>query len=271
MNNTITTINPYNPAHYLAACGLFEIVSLCDRESTAYWQERDWLYDFIIASALNESRIVEIVRDVMTDLGRWDLSAATYADDVIEIAVRVSDHRVRLNFWWESIGKDGNPRIRAWRLSIRPPLPVILRGLIDRANQVPVSSCADIWSVNTEYVKTSQATLNINPDTTTAAGYSRNESKLPPPVWPYVELLAMVAMQRFFPPRCRPGRGIASTRGWEGDKNSATFTYHIWLTPLPVILARAAANIAPIGVPVVAMNARRDGFGESGRLMTAGA
>lgn len=73
-------------------------------------------------------------------------------------------------------------------------------------------------------------------------GYSPNDLGLPVSTYPFTELLAMIGIQSFFPPRIALPTSITSSRAWHeiGDDEDA-FEYELWTAPLPISLARIAS------------------------------
>jgi hypothetical protein len=78
------------------------------------------------------------------------------------------------------------------------------------------------------------------------AGFSSNDLGLPVETYPYAELLVTFGAGAFFPSRCGRAGDLASARGWRGRGESRVgFAYHLWQSPLPVLLARLVAS--PVG------------------------
>src|SRR5262249_55228311 len=120
-----------------------------------------------------------------------------------------------------------------------------------------VGQVGALSDVAARQVDLTHCAFGVNCDSTASPGYSRNDLSKPRPVWPALELLAAIGMQRFFPPRCSVSGRVGSTRGFTGERLRAIFTYYCWRQALPIMLARIAAYGALPQIDAIAYCAER--------------
>jgi len=247
-------VNPINPAQYLACCGVFEIVARFDSASVIRWETgaATWL---LIETMINEGDLVDCVIKTFTNWKNyWHERFFENTTEVtrVDVSFALSDelHRiVKLDWWYERLNADGsfNGNNSAWKMfsgnqSVRQ---VVDDRLIPSCrklhSEMQTVSLAELFNART-LIKGQG--FGFNPSSSRNAldvGYSPNDLHLDVATYPFVELLAMIGAQHFFPPRTRPSGGHESTRGFMRDKRKIYFQHCLWRENLPVVLARAYA------------------------------
>jgi CRISPR-associated protein Csb3 len=101
------------------------------------------------------------------------------------------------------------------------------------------------------------------------AGFSANDiPDYQAATYPFLELLAVIGAYNFFPARTKPSHGNESTRGWAREKGSQyAFQYALWMSALPISLARVAAARAALEdtSKIIPMKSFRSSTGQDGK------
>lgn len=247
-------INRANPAQYLACCGIFEIVARFDPSAVSRWETGTGAR-FLIETALDEVRLVECLVRTFTrwDEEHWRVRSVDGTDAVqcLEVTLALSDaerRRLKLDWWYETLEADGGIGARsAWKMYAG-------NQTMEKTVAAMVSACREIASARVSTAlaglltasKGMSGRFGFDPGSSRNAldvGYSPNDLNLEVATYPFVELLAMVAAQYFYPSRTRAGGGHESTRGFVRGRDSRKiyFQHCLWYENLPVVLARAYA------------------------------
>ena len=248
-------VNPINPAQYLACCGVFEIVARFDSAAVSRW-ETGAATRFFINTMLNETRLVDCLIETFTlwDEKHWKIEKIDGTDSVrrIDVTFVLPDTarcKLKLDWWYETLDTDGNIGGRsAWKMYAG-------NQTAEKTVATMVAACREIASGQTltafsELLSSSKGMtgrFGFDPGSSRNAldvGYSPNDLNLNVATYPFIELLAMIGAQHFFPSRTRPGGGHESTRGFtrhSSDKRKIYFQHCLWRENLPTVLARAYA------------------------------
>lgn len=246
-------INPTNPAQYLACCGIFEIVARFDPAAVSRW-ETDAATRFLIETMLDEAELVACFVKTFTesDGKQWKVKNIDGADAVqrIDVTFVLSDASrcdLKFDWWYETLDADGSIGGRsAWKMYAG-------NQTAEKTTATMVAACREIVSERTLTTLANLLTsgkgmsgrFGFDPGSSRNAldvGYSPNDLNLNVVTYPFVELLAMIGAQHFFPPRTRPGGGHESTRGFMRLKDKKIYFQHcLWHENLPIVLARAYA------------------------------
>jgi CRISPR-associated protein Csb3 len=268
-------VNPMNPVEYLACCGVFDILARFDGNAVSWW-EIEPQPRFLIESEIDEASLLACLKETLSDWGQWRSREGENRNDESLVAEDVEDNaeetdgdeeegvegislnpqfsmndtviRLNVDWWYETLTPEKQIKKKsAWKMYAgQQTAEKISRAMTDAAALLLKES-----SVNslTELVKLSTGMtgrFGFDPRSSRNAldaGYSANDLKLPIATCPFAELLTTIAAQYFFPQRNRQSGGITSSRGWIAND---VFQYALWMTPLPITLARMAA----IGVAV---------------------
>ncbi len=267
-------INARNPAQYLACCGIFEIVSRFDADAVSRW-ETEAMTRFVINTKLDEAALVALIvqsftnwKDYWCEHPKRDTVAEDRSENEqqaqdkkqyetrIDVTFKLKDfssQTLKMDWWYETLKTDGDVSGKsAWKMyagQLRPK----------KTAASMVSACAEIMSKQslTKLAELLNARIGMtgrfgfDPSSSRNAldvGYSPNDVKLPVATYPFIELLAMIGAQYFFPQRTRAGGGYTSTRGFVRRKKNRTdktqhfyFRHCMWHASLPIVLARGFA------------------------------
>lgn len=286
-------MNPLNPVEYLACCGLFEILTRFDPTATSWWeiesQPRFWL-----ESKIDEASLLICLTQTFSNWTQWQKGDQENQNDetlvfedeqesgeesdnegkevnegiLLSLQFSMNDKTITLNldWWYETLtSQKGIKEKSGWKMYA--------------GNQTAEKTSRDMTTTLAKLIKQNPITniayliklcggmtgrFGFDPRSSRNAldtGYSANDLKLPVATYPFVELLTMIGIQHFFPHRNRQSGGITSSRGWI-DKYS--FQYGLWITSLPIALARMAAIGVGINkdnvIPLLAKRANRDKY-----------
>ncbi|MGH7997531.1 MAG: type I-G CRISPR-associated helicase/endonuclease Cas3g [Opitutaceae bacterium] len=232
-------VNPANPGHYFACCGLFELASRltacgCATEpSVLAWFERDSIareWRFHLANTPSLAELLEkITAAEITALNPDDATASP-----LVIGVPFSIHLD----WWKTATRD-TVALKVWAGTMECPR-------IARSMQAAVkAACASAGFIHEKLLLESRITYDSNnPDNKVEpfyfdanrghnahsrdVGFAANDLKLETLAAPAVELLSLVGLQRATP---APVPDV-----------SRRFDYHPWMRPLPISLLATAVN-----------------------------
>ncbi|MDR1282315.1 MAG: type I-U CRISPR-associated helicase/endonuclease Cas3 [Opitutaceae bacterium] len=239
-------INPANPGHYFACCGLFELAAALVPEACA-WFAKDGSTFHIAAAGLSLKELLgKIVASEINALDPEDRPLTP-----LEIILTGDDARrctVRIDWWRHEGGAIGKLKTWAGQMSVRdiaddmrktlkpelghpsppPPPPLPLEDILF------LSSTAN--SSEPFYFDANRATNAKAQDVGFSVDKLRKGSvKITSPATPAVELLCLIGLQR-----ARPLLAV-NKRGKERE-----YDYHLWHSPLPLApLAAAVAGLLP--------------------------
>lgn len=244
-------INANNPAHYLACCGAFEILSRFDASALSRW-ETDPVTRFVMESSISEAEIVVAIVKTFSDWnGCWRVCRMDETEEAIRLdaAFCLTDGKrfiISFDWWYETLASNGKIDSKsAWKLYAgRPTALTITELMIETGKELAavksLTTIADLFAAH----KGLSRRFGFDPHSSRSAlnlGYSAYDIKLDVATYYFVELLAMVATQCFFPHRTRQGGGQESTRSFIRHNRKTYYRYNLWSEMLPVILARVVA------------------------------
>jgi CRISPR-associated protein Csb3 len=288
-------VNPYNPVEYLACCGLLEILARFDPDAVSWWeldaQPRCWL-----ETQIDETSLLRCLTQTLTDWNTWQASTNQTQEieeqngEVVEEPTDDADDAnageesnegilssptfylndrsatLRLDWWYETLTPQRRIKEKsAWKMYAgQQTAEKITRDMTAEAAKLLQQQRVDNTSALLKLSTGMTGRFGFDPRSSRNAldtGFSANDLNLPISTYPFAEMLAGIAAQHFFPQRTQQGGGITSARGWVEDD---AFLYGLWQTPLPIRLARLAANGAAIRqdnlVPLRAGRAKRDKY-----------
>ncbi|WP_038171088.1 type I-U CRISPR-associated helicase/endonuclease Cas3 [Verrucomicrobium sp. BvORR106] len=232
-NPTITLdVNPTNPGHYFACCGLLELAARLSPNSVGWFQQliATGGWRFHLANTTTIADLLEKV--VKAEINALDPDDATASALMVE-----APFNVRLD-WWKTADRN-TAALKVWAGTMEGPR-------IARAMQAAVKGgcfAADfdherlLFDSRIAYDPANLANKvepfyfdsNRGPNAHSRdVGFAANDLKLETLASPAVELLTLVGLQRAIP---APVPNI-----------QRNFDYHVWTHPLPVSLVSGAIN-----------------------------
>ena len=246
--------HPANPVDYLACCGLADILARMDRTALTHWHTTAPL-KFVMESTLTEANYLTTLLATLRDAERWKFVPVLETDEPSRIEVDfIPEGRPRftvpLDWWYETLSQAGEIAEKsAWKMYAgQQTVQKIVTDMLKEAASMPQpASIAELLAARAPMSgrfgfdpRSSRDALN--------AGFSSDDLGLPVDTYPFAELLVTFGAGAFFPSRCGRAGDLSSARGWRGrGEGRAGFAYHLWPSPLPVVLARLAAG--PVGFP----------------------
>lgn len=214
-------LDPRNPGHYFACCGLLELA-----ETMAPGAEACFRHD---------ARTFTISTDVRLPVRGLRLAARAQAEDNEALEPLIVEHgggRVYLD-WWLNETHAEKSRLKTWGGQQTPRR--VLEELLRLADADV--SFANLFSFGI-YTKTRLGVDARSAWEALDAGYSPNDLNQDAMTYPWVEVLAAVGLQGF-----RPSAEKSRERGqyW--------YRYTTWFSPLPLAPARAACAARWAGLP----------------------
>ncbi len=223
LSHTISIpLDPLNPGHYFACCGLFELASRLDSKTLAWFahENNQWCFKLANTPPLAEL-LAQITAAPITVLDSSDATASPVSVG--------SPFNLRLD-WWKTASR-ATSSLKVWAGTMEAPRIV-------RAMQKAVKSGDGeklLFAIRIAYdvvdgtkkVEPFYFDANRGPNSDSRdVGFSANDLSLETLASPAVELLTLIGLQRAIP---RP----------VGDR---LFDYHLWTAPLPISLIPAAVN-----------------------------
>jgi hypothetical protein len=253
---------PANPVDYLACCGLADLIARADSTSTTHWRMVAPLC-FVIETDLTEAFFLRMLLGAFRDASRWKFVPMHNSEepariDVHFIPVEGKAFTVPLDWWYETLTIAGGIADKsAWKMYAgQQTVKKITSDMLDAAARMEApTTLAELLTAKLPMSgrfgfdpRSSRDALN--------AGFSSNDLGQPVDTYPFAELLVTFGASGFFPSRNGRAGDLPSTRGWRGRGESAAgFIYHLWPSPLPVILARLAAGpVGARGAPALLAN-----------------
>ena len=236
-------VNPTNPGHYFACCGLFELAAritanVTTAEPALAWFEQDSAsrqWRFHLANTLP---LADLLKKITTaEIAA--LNSQDRAKSALEIRLSNGKTNLRLDWWRHEGGAIGKLKPWAGNTSVRD--------IADDMRQTMKSELATAAAAATEYILSSTSTANDGEpfyfDANRAVnaraqdvGFSvdklrKGGIRISTNAAPAVELLALIGLQRTRPPLA------VNEHGRERE-----YDYHFWREPLPVALLAATVN-----------------------------
>lgn len=245
---------PANPVDYLACCGLADILARMDRTALTHWRTTAPL-GFVMESNITEARYLATLLLTLRDSDRWTFVSVPETNEPSRIeAGFIPEGRppitLPLDWWYETLSQGGEIAEKsAWKMYAgQQTVQKIVTDMVKEA--ASLRQPASITALLTAHVPMS-GRFGFDPRSSRDAlnaGFSSNDLGLSVDTYPFAELLVMFGAGAFFPSRCGRAGDLSSARGWRGrSEGRAGFAYHLWPSPLPVMLARLAAG--PLGFP----------------------
>ena len=230
-------VDPANPGHYFACCGLFELAARLSPTALAWFaQDSDtckWRFHLAntppLAGLLEKITAAEITA----------LDSEDRAKSALEIRLPDGKTNLRLDWWRHEGGAIGKLKPWAGNTSVRD--------IADDMRRTMKSELATATAASTEYILSSTSTANDGEpfyfDANRAVnaraqdvGFSVDKMRkggirISTNAAPAVELLALIGLQRTRPPL------TVNERGRERE-----YDYHFWREPLPVALLAATVT-----------------------------
>ena len=258
-------VNPYNPAQYLACCGIFEITARFDPSAMGLWITQP-NPRFHIETQLTEVALLDCLITTLTDPQRWQRDKDVTCFEVT-FQLAVQNARLCLDCWYETLTQEKEIAEKsAWKMyagqqTVEGICEEMMSVAAECVRRFPPDSLTSLLQINHGMT----GRFGFDPRSSRNAldsGYSANDLKLRIATYPFTELLALIGAQHFFPARTKQSAGIDSSRGWITDER---FQYGLWMTLLPINLARAAAACAAIEneaqlAALSSVRARRDKY-----------
>lgn len=230
-------VNPSNPGHYLACCGLFELAARLSPSALAWFEQdsvtREWHFHLAntppLADLLEKITAAEIIA----------LHSDDRAKSALEIRLPNTKTHLHLDWWRHEGGAIGKLKPWAGNTSVRD--------IADDMRQALKNELVANAAASAEFILSSMSTANNGEpfyfDANRAVnaraqdvGFSADKLRkggirISTNTAPAVELLALVGLQR-----SRPLLTV-NERGKERE-----YDYHFWREPLPVALLAAAVT-----------------------------
>jgi CRISPR-associated protein Csb3 len=269
----LLTVDATNPGEYLAACGLIELVSRMDRSATSAWARRSGLVPELPKAVSDVCEIrtdltePDFVRELSVALGSREAWSAVTARGRVPLSDAVAQWTAGIEFsvpgcrdvivvdhWYEwafvdgdSVvqrkGKrDGKSRWKFWagQQDSKRGITGLLLDLVDACTGMnAVRQPQDILG----FTSNDSSRLNLDAATTRSSidrGISANDAAADGRSIgrPGLELLAVIGLSAFFPPR---RYGDAAPDGTVAV-NRRLFRYWTWCPEAPICLARLCAR-----------------------------
>jgi len=217
-------VNPANPGHYFACCGLFELVTRprLFPNAVAWFEQTDTGFRFHLA---HTSPLTELIEKITAaEITAIDPDDATASPITIG-----APFELRVD-WWKTSAATTSP-LKVWAGTMEAPR-------IARAMQKairPEDKERILYNLRIAYapedptkkVEPFYFDANRGPNSDARdVGFSTNDLGLETLAAPAAEFLTLVGLQRAIP---EPS----------GDR---LFDYHLWQTPVPIALLAAAIN-----------------------------
>ncbi|GAB4247361.1 MAG: hypothetical protein OHK005_13520 [Candidatus Methylacidiphilales bacterium] len=217
-------VNPANPGHYFACCGLFELATrpTLFPEAVAWFEQTDTGFRFHLA---NTPPLTELLKKI-TDA---EITALDPKDATASPITIGAPFELRVDWWKTSAATTS--ALKVWAGTMEAPR-------IARAMQkaiLPEDGDKILYSLRIAYAPENPAKkvepfyfdANRGPNSDARdVGFSTNDLGLETLAAPAAEFLTLVGLQRAIP---EPS----------GDR---LFDYHLWQTPVPITLLAAAIN-----------------------------
>ena len=245
---------PANPVDYLASCGLADILTRMDRTTLTHWRTTAPL-GFVMESTRTEAEFLTALLATFRDSARWEFIRVRDTEEPSRIEVKFvptdcPSFTVPLDWWFETLNTKGEIKEKsAWKMYAgQQTVEKITTDMVKEAASMPQPvSLAEMLTARAPM----SGRFGFDPRSSRDAlsvGFSSNDLGLPVDTYPFAELLVTFGASAFFPIRCGRAGDLSSSRGWRGrGEGRAGFAYHLWPSPLPLMLARLAAG--PVGFP----------------------
>lgn len=209
-------LDPRNPGQVFACCGILELLFRLEGPKPSWFQLKEPASFQVEASQ-------QAVREALENLKRCQVA---YGDD--DSVTLLSPFHLRLDWWTERAA--GTPVPKTWAGGVRP------RSFFPPYQQAlsPFQDAPETWfEVTSSSLGSASPCLDPREFTHNLdTGFSTYSLHLPTASFVYVQVLALVGLQRFRPQ----------------PQNRHTFSYYLWQVPmLPQVAALVFAGHLPLG------------------------
>lgn len=215
-------LDPRNPGHFFACCGLFELAELAVPGATAGFENGGSAFVLLTDAPIPPRKLT---------LGPGSsLDGKPYDDKLEPLDLTIGEHVLTLN-WWLNKTLTHKSELKSWGGNQKPRDIDKLIALLD-FDTSPESLF--------EFSRYTTSRFGVDARSAWDAidlGYSPNDAQRKTDkqarTFGWVEVLAVVGLQGFRPVKVRRGR----------------YRYALWAAPLPLAVARAAAAAPWPGLP----------------------
>jgi CRISPR-associated protein Csx14 len=243
MNELRVPLDPMNPGQFFACCGLFDLLAHGDGDVLARFEADEAMprrATFVVhgmngelATVLKRLKDAKAIAVGPESLEQWNLWTGPNGSDraapeasILPVQLQVGGRLLLLD-WWLNEFWDGTTNLKCWAGQVKSGTLISeLLGIIE-----PDTQPKDLFTAKTM----SKSKFGIDPRSAWNAldfGFSPNEHNKDAATYPIVEVLGALGLQSFRP-------SLSRRRS----------TYHLWLTDLPLIVARLAAFAPWSGLP----------------------
>ncbi len=210
-------LDPRNPGQFFACCGLFELSELQCGGGVASFSEdgREFLLDTDAAVPPVGLKLEQPSND------------KAKADPLESLVLKVGGKGLDLN-WWRNETLTDKSSLKTWG-GQQTPRRVLDQLLPLLGTSLPVAKLFE----HSAYTKSRFGVDARSAWEAIDAGYSPNDLQQAAVTFPWVEVLAVAGLQGFRPM----------------DLGYRRARYAVWLTPLPLVTARAACSAPWAGLP----------------------
>ena len=211
-------LDPANPGHYFACCGLFELASRLYPEATAHFEGNR----FILHALTTLAELLDAIRN--------GCITALDPDDATASPLYLAEPFCLRIDWWKT-ATPSTSALKTWAGRMETPrIAKAMQGAIDtsKGNSVLFDFRIAYEVTNpTQKVEPFYFDANRGPNADSRdVGFSPNDLGLETLAAPAVEFLCLVGLQRAIP----------------HPVGARLFTYHLWTVPISVSLLAAAVN-----------------------------
>ena len=230
-------LNPSNPGHYFACCGLFELAAALEPDARAWFAEDSATFHITATGFSLKELLVKITAPEVTAIDPEDKPLTP-----LQISLVGADNKqraLRLDWWRHEGGAVGKLKTWAGQMSVRDIADDMRTTLQNELSSQAPGVLEDILSLSSTSNAGEPFYLDANRASNAKArdvGFSVDKLKkgsvrISSTVFPSVELLCLVGLQR-----TRPSLTV-NNRGQERE-----YDYHLWHKPIPPSLLAAAVS-----------------------------
>lgn len=221
-------MDPLNPGHFFACCGVFELIGMEQPAALAWFvvdPHRPRLAECVIETPGTSPNLSPVLRRLKT-------AKPAFPDTGIEPAIRPAEipynNTVLVLDWWLNKFRDDTENLKCWagQVTTKNLFSELLPLLEDE------SLASDLF----ERPRMTKAKFGVDPRSAWNAldfGFSPNEHGRDSATFPAVEIMAAIGLQGFRP---------------NADRRDGV-RYCLWRTPLPPSVARLAFRAPWDGLP----------------------
>ena len=217
-------VNPANPGHYFACCGLFELAARLSPGALAWFEQdsatRQWRFHLANTSSLE----VLLEKIIVAEIFALDPDDATASPIFID-----APFNLRVD-WWKTAGS-ATSALKVWAGTMEAPriARAMQKAIRPEDGEQILSNLRIAYAPENPAKKVEPFYFDANRGPNSDArdvGFSANDLGLETIAAPAAEFLTLAGLQRAIP---QPS----------GDR---LFDYRLWKTPVPIALLAAAIN-----------------------------